>query len=91
MKRHRKMTIFMTNECLCKRSHSKNKKKSLTTKTIMKNSSRSLDKNDLKNILQSHMFVKNRCLPSISGQTTFYGRIQATMLMVFFPDLVSTK
>lgn len=57
----------------------------------MKNSSRSLDKNDLKNILQSHMFVKNRCLSGISGQTTFYGRIQATMLMVFFPDLVSTK
>ena len=56
-----------------------------------KNSSRSLDRNDLKNILQSHMFVKNRCLSGISGQTTFYGRIQATMLMVFFPDLVSTK
>ena len=37
------------------------------------------------------MFVKNRCLSGILGQTTFYGRIQATMLMVFFPDLVSTK
>ena len=60
-------------------------------KNNYENSSRSLDKNDLKNILQSHMFVKNCCLSSISGQTTFYGRIQATMLMVFFPDLVSTK
>ena len=66
-------------------------KENFDYKNNYENSSRSLDKNDLKNILQSHMFVKNRCLSGISGQTTFYGRIQATMLMVFFPDLVSTK
>jgi len=37
----------------------------------MKNPSRSLDKNDLKNILQSHMFVKNRCLSVFRDKQRF--------------------